>query len=119
MRQVPEFEHMLVGEGVDLVKFWFSISKEVPDSKLSPLDERAQELWDDYTRYKEMMFGRTHNSFSPSIIVQANNKRSARLESIRYLLSQFEYNGKAVASTTIVPDPSVVSRFHRGSGRID
>lgn len=132
MRQVPEFEHMLIEDGVDLVKFWFSISKEVQLArftsrrhnplkqwKLSPLDERAQELWDDYTRYKEMMFGRTHTSFSPWIIVQANNKRNARLESMRYVLSQFEYAGKTDAATTLIPDPSIVGRFHRASARID
>ena len=66
MQQVPEFEHMLFEDGVILVKFWFSISREVQfarfDSrrknplkqwKLSPLDEQAQDLWDAYTRYKE------------------------------------------------------------------
>jgi polyphosphate kinase 2 len=132
MRQVPEFEHMLIEDGVDLVKFWFSISKDVQTSrfssrrtnplkqwKLSPLDARAQELWDDYTRYKEMMFARTHTSFSPWIIVQANVKQAARLESIRYVLSQFEYPGKADARTSLIPEPNVVTRFHRGVVRID
>ena len=132
MRQVPEFEHMLIEDGVELVKFWFSISKDVQLArfnsrrhnplkqwKLSPLDERAQELWDDYTRYKEMMFGRTHTSFSPWIIVQANSKRNARLESMRHVLSQFEYAGKLGAATTLIPDPAIVGRFHRGAVRID
>ena len=132
MRQVPEFEHMLIEDGVDLVKFWFSISKDVQTArfssrrtnplkqwKLSPLDARAQELWDDYTRYKEMMFARTHTSFSPWIIVQANVKEAARLESIRYVLSQFEYPGKADARTSLIPEPNVVTRFHRGVVRID
>jgi len=132
MRQVPEFEHMLVEDGVELVKFWFSISRGVQSArfdsrrvnplkqwKLSPLDERAQELWDDYTRYKEMMFARTHSSFSPWIIVQANVKRLARLESIRYVLSQFDYDGKSDAGTTLVPDPNTVMRFHRAALRID
>lgn len=132
MRQVPEFEHMLIEDGVELVKLWFSISKDVQLArfnsrrhnplkqwKLSPLDERAQELWDDYTRYKEMMFGRTHTSFSPWIVVQANSKRSARLESMRYVLAQFEYAGKTNAATTLIPDPAVVTRFHRSGARID
>ena len=132
MRQVPEFEDMLIQDGVDLVKFWFSISREVQVSrfssrrtnplkqwKLSPLDARAQELWDEYTRYKEMMFARTHSSFSPWIIVQANAKEAARLESMRHVLSQFEYAGKTEALTSLIPDPDVVTRFHRSVVRID
>ena len=132
MRQVTEFEHMLVEDGVDLVKFWFSISKDVQHArfesrrvnplkqwKLSPLDERAQALWDEYTRYKEMMFARTHSSFSPWIVVQANVKRRARLESMRYVLSQFDYHAKTDAGTTLIPDPDVVMRFHREALRID
>ena len=132
MQQVPEFEHMLVEDGVLLVKFWFSISKEIQlarfDSrrnnplkqwKLSPLDQRAQELWDQYTKYKEVMFSRTHTSYSPWIIVKANNKRRARLESIRHLLSLIDYKGKDSARVTLFPDPDVVTRFHRGAIKLD
>lgn len=132
LQQVPEFEHMLIEDGVALVKFWFSIDKKVQsrrfDSrrrnplkqwKLSPLDAKAQDLWDDYTRYKEVMFSRTHNSFSPWIIVQADNKRSARLESMRYLLSMMDYEGKEEARIRLFPDPNTVARFHRGSIKTD
>ncbi|MFN7952937.1 MAG: polyphosphate kinase 2 [bacterium] len=132
MRQVPEFEHMLVEDGVTIVKFWFSISKEeqlarfdsrrknpLKQWKLSPLDQRAQELWDPYTRYKEAMFSRTHTSFSPWIIVKANNKKKARLESIRYLLSNLDYRGKDDARTSLVPDPNVITRFHRSAIVLD
>jgi polyphosphate kinase len=132
MRQAPEFEHMLVEDGVDVVKFWFSISKEVQaarfDSrrnnplkqwKLSPIDEKGQALWAEYTRYKEKMFSRTHTSFSPWIIVKANNKRAARLESIRYVLSLYEYEGKADARVSVIPDPDVLGRFHRSAIRLD
>jgi polyphosphate kinase 2 len=132
MRQVPEFEHMLVEDGVVLVKFWFSISKEIQiariDSrrknplkqwKLSPLDGKAQELWDGYTRYKEAMFGRTHTSFSPWIVVKANNKRKARLESMRHVLSLLEYQGKREARVSLVPDPNIVGRFHRAGIKVD
>ena len=132
MRQVPEFEHMLVENGVILIKFWFSISKDVQWArfesrgnnplkqwKLSPLDGKAQELWEDYTTYKEVMFSRTHNSFSPWIIVKANNKRHARLESMRYVLSSLNYKGKDEARTTLVPDPNTIMRFHRSAINID
>lgn len=132
MRQVPEFEHMLVEDGVLLVKFWFSISKEVQLArfesrrhnplkhwKLSPLDTKAQVLWDEYTKYKEAMFSRTHTTFSPWIIVRANNKRRARLESVRYVLSTIDYEGRGDGRVSLVPDPNIVSRFHRSALAID
>lgn len=132
MQQVPEFEHMLYEDGIMIVKFWFSISKteqlERFDSrrvnplkqwKLSPIDDKAQELWAAYTNYKEMMFSKTHTSFSPWIIVKANNKKQARLESMRYLLNIFDYEGKEQAKVRICPDPDVVTRFHRNIVRLD
>jgi polyphosphate kinase len=132
MQQVPEFEHMLYEDGVDIIKFWFSISREeqlgrfkarranlLKQWKLSPIDQRAQELWDTYTHYKEQMLSRTHTSFSPWVIVRANNKKLARLESIRYVLSLFEYDGKSETSITLYPDPTVVTRFHRKIVKID
>jgi len=132
MRQVPEFEHMLFESGISIIKFWFSISKDeqsrrfaarrenpLKQWKLSPIDQRAQELWDRYTTYKEDMFSKTHTSFSPWIIVKANNKKQARLESIRYVLDQFQYEGKDHSRVRIFPDPNVVSRFHRNIAKID
>ena len=76
-------------------------------------------MWDGYTKYKEVMFSRTHTSYSPWIIVQANNKRRAQLESIRYLLSQLDYDGKDKSRVALFPDPNVVERFHRGSIKTD
>ncbi len=132
LQQVPEYEHMLYEDGITIVKFWFSISKEeqlkrfasrrinpLKQWKLSPIDERAQDLWNDYTHYKELMFSKTHTSFSPWIIVKSNNKKLARLESIRYLLNQIEYAGKEEAKIRLFPDPEVVSRFHRNVTRLD
>jgi polyphosphate kinase 2 len=132
MQQVPEFEHMLYEDGVDIIKFWFSISREeqaerfearrnnpLKQWKLSPIDERAQEMWDSYTQYKEQMFSRTHTSFSPWVIVRANDKKLARLESIRYVLNLFDYEGKSQTKTTLYPDPTLVTRFHRKIVKID
>jgi len=126
IRQVPEFEHMLFEDGVSIIKFWFSISKEEQSKrfnsrkkspykqwKLSPVDLKSTELWDDFTHYKEEMFSHTHTSFAPWIIINSNDKRKARLEAIRYVLSQFEYSGKEKAETIIYPDPNIVQRFHR------
>lgn len=132
MQQVPEYEHMLYEDGITIIKFWFSISKEeqlkrmlsrqtnpLKQWKLSPVDQQAQERWDDYTRHKEEMFSKTHTSFSPWIIVKANNKRLARLESIRYVLDHFPYPGRGDTNTPIHPDPNIIGRFHRNIVKID
>ncbi len=132
MQQVPEYEHMLYEDGITIIKFWFSISKEeqlkrmvsrqtnpLKQWKLSPVDQSAQEKWDVYTHYKEEMFSKTHTSFSPWIIVKANSKRLARLESIRYVLDHFPYPGKGDTNTPIHPDPNIIGRFHRNIIKID
>ncbi len=132
MVQVPEFEHMLREDGVQIIKFWFSISKEeqqkrfaarlenpVKRWKFSPVDKKGQELWDRYTYFKEQMFSKTHTTYSPWIIVKTNIKYTARLESIRYVLSQFKYDGKDKALTSLLPDPNVIMRYYRSSVQID
>ncbi len=80
---------------------------------------KGQELWDDYTHYKEQMFSKTHTNFSPWIIVKANDKKQARLESMRYILSQFEYEGKGNSGISLLPDPNVVMRFNRSVIQLD
>lgn len=132
MMQVPEFEHLLYEDNLKIIKFWFSISKEEQKKrfdarlssplkrwKFSPVDMKGQELWDKYTHYKELMFSRTHTDFSPWTIVKTNDKKQARLESIRHVLSRFEYDGKGESGITLHPDPNVVMRYHRSSVQID
>lgn len=132
MVQVPEFEHMLYEDGVIIVKFWFSISKEVQSKrfnarlsnplkqwKFSPVDKKGQELWDKYTYYKEQMFTKTHTNFSPWIIVKTNDKKTARLESMRYLLSKFNYTDKEDSTKLIQPDPNIIVRYYRNAKQID
>lgn len=126
--QVPEFEHMLYEDGVEIIKFWLSISKAeqkkrfhsrkgdpLKQWKLSPIDEKAQEHWDAYTHYKQEMFSRTHMSYSPWIIIEANNKKKARLETIRYVLNHLDYDGKDEANISLNPDPEIAMRYHRAS----
>lgn len=130
--QVPEFEHLLYEDNLKVIKFWFSISKEEQKSrfdarlnnplkrwKFSPVDMKGQELWDRYTHYKEQMFSKTHTNFSPWIIVKTNDKKQARLESMRYVLSQFDYDGKGESKVPILPDPNVIMRYHRSVIQID
>lgn len=132
MVQVPEFEHMLYEDGVTVIKYWFSVSKKEQKRrfearlknplkrwKYSPVDAKGQDLWDKYTHYKEQMFSQTHTSYCPWTIVQANDKKSARLESIRYVLNQFDYPGKEHATTTLLPDPNIVTRYHRLNKQLD
>lgn len=132
MQQAPEFEHMLYEDNLELVKFWFSISKEVQAErfesrrndplkqwKISPVDELAQENWDVYSKYKENMFSRTHTSYSPWIIVKANDKKRARVESMRHVLSALDYEGKDSPHIHLSPDPEIVLRYHRSQTSID
>ncbi|MBP7174237.1 MAG: polyphosphate kinase 2 [Cloacibacterium sp.] len=132
MVQVPEFEHMLYESGTHIIKFWFSVSKEqqlyrfnrrlknpLKKWKYSPVDAKGQELWDTFTYYKDQMFTRTHNSFSPWIIVKSDNKQRARLEAIKYVLSLFNYDEKDQSKANLMVDPNVVQRYFRMVKQID
>ncbi|WP_394364903.1 polyphosphate kinase 2 [Polaribacter haliotis] len=130
--QVPEFEHMMYEDGLIIIKFWLSISKDeqlrrfeerkenpLKRWKFSPVDKQGQNLWDKYTHYKAEMFSKTHTSYSPWMMVKTNDKKVARLEAIRHVISQFDYDGKKDAKTAITPDPNVVMRFYRSNNNID
>ena len=101
MSQVNAFEQMFTDSGVKLIKLYFSITKEEQakrfkeletDSlkkwKLSPVDLKAHELWDEFTQYKEKMFEKTNTETNPWKIIDANKKRPARIEAIKYILDQ-------------------------------
>lgn len=130
--QVPEFEHMLYEDGVVVIKFWLSISKDeqlrrfnsrnnnpLKRWKFSPVDKRGQELWDRYSHYKNEMFSKTHTAYSPWIVVKTNNKKEARVECMRHVLSQFDYDGKEEAQTILTPDPNIVMRYYRSVKHLD
>jgi len=103
-RSVPEFERMLVRSGIRLVKYWFSITDEeqhlrflgrihdpLKQWKLSPMDLESRRRWEDYTRAKEAMLERTHIAEAPWWVVQAVDKKRARLNCIAHLLSLLPY----------------------------
>lgn len=107
MQQVPQFEQMLIQDGVYLIKFWFSITKKeqqkrfesrrknpLKNWKLSPVDQRGQELWNDYSHYKNRMFEHTHSPNAPWNIIQTDDKKMARLNAIKYVLARFNYTDK-------------------------
>jgi polyphosphate kinase 2 len=104
MQSCPEFERMLIRSGIHLIKYWFSVSDEEQERrfqdrmktptkrwKLSPMDLESRKHWDEYSRAKDEMFAVTDLKMSPWYVVNAENKKCARLNVIRHLLSQFEY----------------------------
>lgn len=104
MGHVNDFEKMLIDSDTYLIKIYFSITKqeqarrfrEIKSSplkkwKMTAVDEKAQELWDDYTSYKEKMFTRTDTAHAPWKVIDANNKRPARLNAILYILERIPY----------------------------
>jgi polyphosphate kinase 2 len=107
-RSVPEFERMLVRSGIVLVKYWFSITDAEQEFrfrmrihdplkqwKLSPMDMESRVHWEDYTKAKEEMFSRTHTEDSPWWVVEAVDKKRARLNCISHLLAQIPYGDVA------------------------
>ncbi|MNN03209.1 Polyphosphate kinase 2 [compost metagenome] len=103
-RSVPEFERMLVRSGIQLIKYWFSISDEeqhlrflsrihdpLKQWKLSPMDLESRRRWEAYTKAKEVMLARTNISEAPWWIVRADDKKRARLNCIKHLLGQVPY----------------------------
>jgi polyphosphate kinase 2 len=124
MEQVPEVERMLREDNIELIKLWFSISPEtqarrfesrrtdpLKQWKLSPLDEKAQEHWDAYTRYIEAMFTATHTHGSPWVLVDADKQRLSRLETIRYVLETTDYADKNWTGACRAPDPQIVTPY--------
>ncbi len=101
---VPHFETMIARSGIVLIKYWLSVSlaeqrrrlmerlqSTFKEWKLSPMDIASLKRWDDYTKAKEIMFQRTHRPGAPWWVVDADDKRSARLNCIHHLLSQIPY----------------------------
>jgi polyphosphate kinase len=123
MAAVPLFEQLLVHCGVTVFKYYLDISRKEQRArlksrradplhqwKLSPLDQKALKHWKDYSRARNEMLARTHGVFAPWIVVRADDKKSARLNVIRDLLSRFEFEGKNEKAG--LPDPNVVFLYH-------
>ena len=130
MRQAPEFERMLVRQGIHLFKFWFSVSRReqrrrfkerevhpLKQWKLSPIDKASLDKWDEYTAAKEAMFFHTDTTDAPWIVIKSDCKKRARISAMRYLLHKLSYTNKN--AELIGPlDPLIVGRaqlvFERG-----
>jgi|TARA_R110000751_G_scaffold188_14_gene935 polyphosphate kinase 2 len=107
LQSVPELERMLLRSHTSMIKFYFSVSKDeqarrfaqrqkdpLKQWKLSPVDLASQNLWDEYTQAKEEMFYATSTQACPWVIIKSDDKKRARINAIRYFLSQFDYQGK-------------------------
>ena len=130
MREAPDFERMLVRSDLHLTKFWFSVTPSeqrtrfiirridpVRQWKLSPMDIESLDKWDDYTEAKEAMFHYTDSPHAPWTVVKSNDKKRARLEAIKHVLLNFDYEGKDPAAIgepdkLLIGPPSVLSEHN-------
>lgn len=110
LKDAPDFEQMIVDEGIQIFKFYFSVSKEeqgrrfkaretdpLKQYKLSPVDKESQRLWDEYTLAKFMMLSATHTEAAPWTIVKSDNKKKARINCIKHILKFVDYPNKISA----------------------
>ena len=120
LKDVPFLEEMLVKDGITLFKFFFSVTKyeqlrrfdsretdPLKQYKISPVDRMAQEMWDDYTVRKFQMLNETNRTLAPWTIIRSDNKKLARINCIKYLLSKIDYEDK-IADTELRTDPNIL-----------
>ena len=124
-RTVPEFEKMLVRSGIILIKYWFSITDDeqyrrflmrihdpLKQWKLSPMDLESRRRWEDYTRAKEEMLTRSHTDVAPWWIVEADDKKRARLNCIHHLLEQIP-RGDVESPQVVLPEREYNANYLR------
>ncbi|MGA7392280.1 MAG: polyphosphate kinase 2 [Terrimicrobiaceae bacterium] len=124
-RSVPEFERMLIRSGIQLIKYWFSITDDEQEFrftcrvhdplkqwKLSPMDLESRRRWEDYTEAKEIMFERTHTPDAPWWVVHAVDKKKARLNCIHQLLGQVPYR-EVEREPIVLPERVFNADYHR------
>ncbi|WP_331373163.1 polyphosphate kinase 2 [Sinorhizobium chiapasense] len=122
LKQAPRFEKMIVHEDIQLFKFWLNIGREMQLKrfhdrrhdplkvwKLSPMDIAALNKWDDYTEKRDRMLKETHTDHAPWTVIRGNDKRRARINLIRHMLKNLDYDGKDKAAIGEVDDKIVGS----------
>ena len=120
LHDTPMFEQLLVNDGIHLFKLWLNVGQEVQIArfharrhnplkswKLSPIDLKALTLWDEYTKARDSMLEATHTAHAPWTIVRSNDKRRARLNAMRHVLSRLDYPGKDEAAIGEIDDKIV------------
>lgn len=127
--QVSNLEQMLISSGMIIFKYFLDVSREEQKRrilrrktdplrmwKLSPIDNQSLDLWEQYTEAFEKMFARTHTHICPWTIINTNDKKRARLNIARDILSKIDYEGKDQTAVCLLPDPSIVwtySQHHK------
>jgi polyphosphate kinase 2 (PPK2 family) len=124
MSQVNDFEKILVNDGIYIFKFWLDISKEeqakrfnerrtdpLKQWKIGPVDAKAQELWDDYTKYRDLMLKQTDSEHCPWIFVNADSKKKTRIECIKYVLNALDYEGKSNSKINLNPEIELINFY--------
>ena len=120
LKYAPVFERILTKEGIILFKLYFSVSKKMQlkrfekrskdplkQYKLSPVDMQAQDLWGEYTMRKFQMLLETNTSLSPWTIIRSDNKKKARVNCMKHILSRLDYEGK-VKDSDLETDPKIL-----------
>ncbi len=120
LKDAPEFEKMIVEEGIQIFKFYFSVSKReqarrfkaretdpLKQYKLSPVDKESQKLWDEYTLAKFMMLSATHTKEAPWTVVKSDNKKKARINTIKHILNYVDYPDK-ISAKLIEVDRNII-----------
>jgi polyphosphate kinase 2 len=120
LKDAPEFEQMIVDEGIQIFKFYFSVSKDeqarrfkaretdpLKQYKLSPVDKESQRLWDEYTLAKFMMLSATHTEAAPWTIVKSDNKKKARINCIKHILTFVDYPN-SISKEEVVTDKNII-----------
>jgi polyphosphate kinase len=126
LRSAPEFEQMLVRSGLMIVKYWFSVSDQEQERrfqgrmndptrswKLSPMDVESRNKWVDYSMAKDVMFAHTDHKLAPWRVVKADNKKLARLNCIRHLLSLIPYEDLPPTPFALAPRPDMPTDYKR------
>ena len=122
LNETPRFEKMITSEGIRFFKFWLDVSQEMQlkrfhdrrhspltNWKFSPIDIAGLSRWNDYTRMRDLMIKETHTEHAPWTVVRSNDKRRARIETIRHVLRTLEYAGRDLDAIG-KPDPEIISQ---------
>lgn len=124
MKDVPRVEKALADDGIIIIKFWFEIDRKTQLErfeervknplkywKLSPVDEKVKNLWDEITSYKEKMFKTTHTKELPWVIIDGDDQKLSRIEAIKYVLSIIPYEGKDEIKVNLKYKKNIVKKY--------
>ncbi|MDO7252801.1 polyphosphate kinase 2 [Helicobacter cappadocius] len=122
--QVSNLEQMLISSGIILFKYFLNVNQDEQKRriknrktdplkmwKLSPIDSKSLQLWDEYSEVFEKMFSRTHTPYAPWIIVDSNDKKLARINIARDILSKIDYEGKNPTKVCLLADPNIIHPY--------